>query len=53
MIAIVDYGRAICIRLKRVDYLGAEAVVTDQPGTVAAARKDRVAGVGNFSSCKL
>jgi glutamine amidotransferase len=51
MIAIVDYGAGNLHSVKKAfDYLGAEAVVTDQPGTVAAARKIVLPGVGHFSS---
>jgi imidazole glycerol-phosphate synthase subunit HisH len=51
MIAIVDYGAGNLHSVKKAfDYLGAEAVVTDQPGTVAAASKIVLPGVGHFSS---
>ena len=51
MIAIVDYGAGNLHSVKKAfDHLGAEAVVTDQPGTVAAASKIVLPGVGHFSS---
>ncbi len=51
MIAIVDYGAGNLHSVKKAfDHLGAEAVVTDQPGTVAAATKIVLPGVGHFSS---
>jgi glutamine amidotransferase len=51
MIAIVDYGAGNLHSVKKAfDYLGAGAVVTDQPGTVAAASKIVLPGVGHFSS---
>jgi glutamine amidotransferase len=51
MIAIVDYGAGNLHSVKKaLDHLGAEAVVTDQPGTVAAATKIVLPGVGHFSS---
>jgi glutamine amidotransferase len=51
MIAIVDYGAGNLRSVKRAfDHLGAEAVVTGQPETVAAADKIVLPGVGHFSS---
>jgi len=51
MIAIVDYGAGNLHSVKKAfDHLGAEAVVTNQPGTVAAASKIVLPGVGHFSS---
>jgi glutamine amidotransferase len=51
MIAIVDYGAGNLNSVKKAfDYLGAEAVVTDQPRTVARATKMVLPGVGHFSS---
>jgi glutamine amidotransferase len=51
MIAIVDYGAGNLHSVKKAfDHLGAVAVVTDQPGTVAAATKIVLPGVGHFSS---
>jgi len=51
MIAIVDYGAGNLHSVKKAfDHLGAEAVVTDRPGTVAAASKIVLPGVGHFSS---
>lgn len=51
MIAIVDYGAGNLHSVKKAfDHLGAEAVVTDQPGTVVAATKIVLPGVGHFSS---
>ena len=51
MIAIVDYGAGNLHSVKKAfEHLGAEAVVTDQPGTVAAASKIVLPGVGHFSS---
>jgi imidazole glycerol-phosphate synthase subunit HisH len=51
MIAIVDYGAGNLHSVKKAfAHLGAQAVVTDQPGTVAAARKIVLPGVGHFSS---
>ena len=51
MIAIVDYGAGNLHSVKKAfDHLGAEAIVTDQPGTVAAASKIVLPGVGHFSS---
>ena len=53
MIAIVDYGAGNLHSVKKAfDWLGAEAVVTDQPGTVAAASKIVLPGVGHFSSLR-
>ena len=51
MIAIVDYGAGNLHSVKKAfDHLGVAAVVTDQPGTVAAASKIVLPGVGHFSS---
>jgi glutamine amidotransferase len=51
MIAIVDYGAGNLNSVKKAfDYLGADSVVTDQPGTVARASKIVLPGVGHFSS---
>jgi glutamine amidotransferase len=51
MIAIVDYGAGNLHSVKKAfDHLGAVAVVTHQPGTVAAATKIVLPGVGHFSS---
>jgi len=51
MIAIVDYGAGNLNSVKKAfDYLGAEVVVTDQPGTVAAADRIVLPGVGHYSS---
>jgi len=51
MIAIVDYGAGNLHSVKKAfEHLGAEAVVTAQPGTVAAASKIVLPGVGHFSS---
>jgi glutamine amidotransferase len=51
MIAIVDYGAGNLHSVKKAfDHLGAEAIVTDQPGSVAAASKIVLPGVGHFSS---
>jgi glutamine amidotransferase len=51
MIAIVDYGAGNLHSVKKAfDHLGAVTVVTDQPGTVAAATKIVLPGVGHFSS---
>jgi glutamine amidotransferase len=51
MIAIVNYGAGNLNSVKKAfDYLGADAVVTDQPGIVAAASKMVLPGVGHFSS---
>jgi glutamine amidotransferase len=51
MIAIVDYGAGNLNSVKKAfAYLGAEAVVTDQPRTVARASKMVLPGVGHFSS---
>jgi glutamine amidotransferase len=53
MIAIVDYGAGNLHSVwKAFDCLGAEAVLTDQPGTVAAASKIVLPGVGHFSSLR-
>ena len=51
MIAIVDYGAGNLNSVKKAfDYLGANAVVTNQPETVAVADKIVLPGVGHFSS---
>jgi imidazole glycerol-phosphate synthase subunit HisH len=51
MIVIVDYGVGNLNSVKKAfDYLGAEVVVTDQPGTVATADKIVLPGVGHFST---
>ena len=51
MIAIVDYGAGNLNSVKKAfDYLGADAVVTDEPRTVARATKMVLPGVGHFSS---
>jgi glutamine amidotransferase len=53
MIAIVDYGAGNLNSVKKAfAYLGAEVVVTDQPGTVTAASKIVLPGVGHFSSLR-
>lgn len=53
MIAIVDYGAGNLNSVKKAfDYLGADVVVTDQPGTVAEADKIVLPGVGHFSSLR-
>ena len=53
MIAIVDYGAGNLPSVKKAfDCLGAEAVVTDQLGMVAAASKIVLPGVGHFSSLR-
>jgi len=53
MIAIVDYGAGNLNSVKKAfDYLGAEAVVTDRPETLAAAGKIVLPGVGHFSSLR-
>jgi imidazole glycerol-phosphate synthase subunit HisH len=50
-IAIVDYGAGNLNSVKKAfDYLGADAVVTDQPEIVMAADKIVLPGVGHFSS---
>ena len=51
MIAIVDYGAGNLYSVKKAfDYLGADVVVTNQPGPVTAADKIVLPGVGHFSS---
>jgi len=51
MIAIVDYGAGNLNSVKKaLVHLGAEVIVTDDPGTVAAADKIVLPGVGHFSS---
>ena len=51
MIAIVDYGAGNLNSVKKAfDYLGAKAVVTTQPETVATADKIVLPGVGHFSA---
>jgi imidazole glycerol-phosphate synthase subunit HisH len=51
MIAIVDYGAGNLNSVKKAfDYLGAEAVVTTQPESVAIADKIVLPGVGHFSA---
>lgn len=51
MIAIVDYGAGNLNSVEKAfEYLGAEVVVSDQTGTVAAADKIVFPGVGHFSS---
>ena len=51
MIAIVDYGAGNLNSVKKAfAYLGAEVVVTDEPGTLAGADKIVLPGVGHFSS---
>jgi imidazole glycerol-phosphate synthase subunit HisH len=51
MIAIVNYGAGNLNSVKKAfDYLGADVVVTDQPGIVTAADKIVLPGVGHFSS---
>lgn len=53
MIVIVDYGAGNLNSVKKAfDYLDAEAVVTDHPGTVAAADRIVLPGVGHFSSLR-
>jgi imidazole glycerol-phosphate synthase subunit HisH len=50
-IAIVDYGAGNLRSVKKAfDYLGADAVVTSQPESVAAANKVVLPGVGHFSA---
>lgn len=50
-IAIVDYGAGNLNSVKKAfDYLGADAVVTTQPETVAKADKIVLPGVGHFSA---
>jgi len=51
MIAIVDYGAGNLNSVKKaVDYLGVEAVVTNQAEALASADKIALPGVGHFSS---
>jgi len=51
MIAILDYGAGNLNSVKKAfAYLGAEAVVTDQPRTLVRASKMVLPGVGHFSS---
>jgi glutamine amidotransferase len=51
VIAIVDYGAGNLNSVKKAfDYLGAKAVVTTQPETVATADKIVLPGVGHFSA---
>jgi len=53
MIAIVDYGAGNLNSVKKAfDYLGAEIMVTNEPGTLAAANKIVFPGVGHFSSLR-
>jgi glutamine amidotransferase len=53
MIAIVDYGAGNLNSVKKAfDYLGAEAVISDQLGAVAAADKIVLPGVGHFYSLR-
>jgi glutamine amidotransferase len=53
MIAIVDYGAGNLNSVKKAfDHLGAEAVVTDHLGAVAAADKIVLPGVGHFYSVR-
>lgn len=51
MIAIVDYGAGNLNSVKKAfQYLGAETVLTNQPGALAAADKIVLPGVGHFSA---
>jgi glutamine amidotransferase len=51
MIAIVDYGAGNLNSVRKaLVHLGAEAIVTGDPATVAAADKIVLPGVGHFSS---
>jgi len=53
MMAIVDYGAGNLNSVKKAfNFLGAEVIVTDQPGTVAAADKIVLPGVGHFSTLR-
>ncbi len=53
MIAIVDYGAGnISSVRKALEYLRAEAPVTDDPAVIAAAEKIIIPGVGHFSRCQ-
>lgn len=53
MIAIVDYGAGNLNSVKKAfDYLGAEIMVTNEPGALAAANKIVFPGVGHFSSLR-
>jgi glutamine amidotransferase len=50
-IAIVDYGAGNLNSVKKAfDYLGADALVTSQPESVAGAEKIVLPGVGHFSA---
>jgi imidazole glycerol-phosphate synthase subunit HisH len=50
-IAIVDYGAGNLKSVKKAfDHLGADAVVTNHPETIAAAAKIVLPGVGHFSA---
>jgi glutamine amidotransferase len=51
MIAVVDYHAGNLTSVKRaLNYLGADAIVTSSPDTVARAGKIIVPGVGHFSA---
>ena len=53
MIAIVDYGAGNLNSVKKAFvHLGAEVVVTNQPGTVAVASKIVCPVSGTFLPCK-
>ena len=52
MIAIVDYGRGNLRSVQKAfEYLGYQAVVTDDPDTIMAADKVVLPGVGAFGDC--
>lgn len=51
MIAIADYGAGNLASVRKaLDHIGALAVVTSEPGVVAAAQRIILPGVGHFSS---
>ena len=51
MIAVVDYRAGNLTSVKKaLDHLGADAVVTGDPGVVAQAGKIILPGVGHFSA---
>ena len=54
MIAIVDYGAGNIGSVKKaLEHLGADAVVTSDPGALATAEKIVMPGVGHFCRCDL
>lgn len=53
MIAIVDYGAGNISSVKKaLEHLGAQAQVTNDPASIAAAEKIVMPGVGHFCRCE-